>query len=148
MLNKPWFLSQGPVLGATCRHKTLTTDASLTGWGAILEGRSSQGLWKDHHLSWQINHQEMLAVFLALKNFLAYLKGHHVSPAIVWRSIHSMASRSTRSMAAPRPLYQELLSKRFVMRQFGPHRTHSSDFILQNWILPQVPKCFHPSAAR
>ncbi len=28
-----------------------------------------------------------------------------------------------------RPLYQELLSKRFVMRQVGPHRTHSSDFI-------------------
>ncbi len=49
-----------------------------TGWGAILEGRSSQGLWKDHHLSWHINHLEMLAVFLALKNFLEDLRGHHV----------------------------------------------------------------------
>ncbi|CAM4607827.1 unnamed protein product [Leuciscus chuanchicus] len=29
-------LSQGPVLGAPCRRKLLTTDASLTGWGAIL----------------------------------------------------------------------------------------------------------------
>ncbi len=45
----------------------LTTDASLTGWGAILEGRSSQGMWK-----------EMLAVFIALKNVLADLRGHHV----------------------------------------------------------------------
>ncbi len=44
---KPWFLSQGPVLGASCRRRMLMTDASLTGWGAILEGRSSQGLWKD-----------------------------------------------------------------------------------------------------
>ncbi len=78
MWKKPWFLSQGPVLGASCRHRMLTTDASLTGWGAILEGRSSQGLWKDQHLSWHINRLEMLAVFLALKNFLADLRGHHV----------------------------------------------------------------------
>ncbi len=78
MWKKPWFLSQCPMLGASCRRKTLTTDASLTGWGAILEGRSSQSLWKDHHLSWHINRLEMLAVFLALKNFLADLRGHHV----------------------------------------------------------------------
>ncbi len=75
---KPWFLSQGPVLEASCRCKMLTTDASLMGWGAILEGCSSQGLWKDHHLSWHINRLEMLAVFIALNNFLADLRGHHV----------------------------------------------------------------------
>ncbi len=34
------------------------------------------------------------------------------------------------------------------MRQAGPHRTHSSDFILWTWTRPQVPKCSHPSAAR
>ncbi len=78
MWKKPWLLSQGPMLGASCRRKMLTTDASLTGWGAILEGHSSQGLWKDHHLSWRINRLEMLAVFLALKSFLADLRGHHV----------------------------------------------------------------------
>ncbi|KAI2661633.1 Transposon Ty3-G Gag-Pol polyprotein [Labeo rohita] len=33
MWRKPWFLSQGPVLGAPCRRVTLATDASLTGWG-------------------------------------------------------------------------------------------------------------------
>ncbi len=38
-----------------------------------------------------------------------------------------------------RPLYQELPSKRFVMRHVGPHHTHSSDFILWTWTLPQVP---------
>ncbi len=78
MWKKPWFLSQGPMLGASCRRKMLTIDASLTGWGAISEGRSSQGLWKDHHLSWRINRLDMLAVFLALKNFLTDLRGHHV----------------------------------------------------------------------
>lgn len=30
---KPWFLSQGPVLGALCHRVSLSTDASLTGWG-------------------------------------------------------------------------------------------------------------------
>ncbi len=78
MWKKPWFLSQGPLLGASCHYKMLTTDASLTGWGAILEGCSSQGLWKNHHLSWHINCLEMMAVFLALKNFLADLRGQHV----------------------------------------------------------------------
>ncbi len=62
MWNKPWFLSQGPMLRASCRRKRLTTDASLTG------RRCCQGLWKDHHLSCHINRLEMLAVFLALKN--------------------------------------------------------------------------------
>ncbi len=66
------------MLGTLCRRKMLTTDASLTDWGAILEGRSSQVLWKDHHLSWHINCPEMLAVFFALKNFLADLRAHHV----------------------------------------------------------------------
>ncbi len=33
MWRKPWFLSQGPVLGAPCHRVTLATDATLTGWG-------------------------------------------------------------------------------------------------------------------
>ncbi len=49
------------------------------------------------------------------------------------------------SEGALRPLYQELLSKRFVVQQVGPHRTHSSDFILWTWTLPQLPKCSRPS---
>ncbi len=55
MWKKPWFLSQSPVLAAPCCRKTLTTDASLTGWGAGMSGRSTQGLWEGPHLSWHIN---------------------------------------------------------------------------------------------
>ncbi len=51
MWKKPWFLSQGPVLGASCRRKMLT---------------------------WHTNHLEILAVFLTLKNLRADLGGHHV----------------------------------------------------------------------
>ncbi|XDV46927.1 hypothetical protein PO909_016729 [Leuciscus waleckii] len=66
-------------MGAPCRRKLLTTDASLTGWGAILEGRSSQSLWEDHHRSWHINHLEMLAVFRALRSFITDLRADTLS---------------------------------------------------------------------
>ncbi len=78
MWRQPWFLSQGPVLGAPCRCVTLATDASLTGWGAVKSGHPARGLWRGHHLAWHINRLEMLAVFQALKYFLPDLRGHHV----------------------------------------------------------------------
>ncbi len=78
MWRKPWFLNQGPVLGAPCRQLSLATDASLTGWGAVMSGRSARGLWSGCHLIWHINCLEMLAVFRALKFFLPDLRGHHV----------------------------------------------------------------------
>ncbi len=78
MWKKPWFLSQGTVLGAPCRRVMLTTDVSLTGWGEVISGRSAQGLWEGSHLMWHINCLKMLAVFQALKHFFPDLKGHHV----------------------------------------------------------------------
>ncbi len=56
----------------------LTTDASLMGWGAVMSGRSTLGLWEGPHLMWHINCLEMLAVFKALKHFLPDRRGHHV----------------------------------------------------------------------
>ncbi|XP_039523110.1 uncharacterized protein LOC120476208 [Pimephales promelas] len=52
---KHWFLTQGPVLGALYHRVTISTDASLTGWGAVMEGHSVQGLWRSHQLSCHIN---------------------------------------------------------------------------------------------
>ncbi|KAI2652644.1 ORF V: Enzymatic polyprotein [Labeo rohita] len=71
-------LNQGPVLGVPCRHVTLTKDASLTSWGAVMSGRPAQGLWSYHHLSWHINCLEILAMFRALKHFLPDLRDRHV----------------------------------------------------------------------
>ncbi|KAI2646149.1 hypothetical protein H4Q32_030848 [Labeo rohita] len=93
MWRKPWFLNQGPALGAPCRRVTLATDASLTGWGAVMSGRSAQGLWMGHHLSWHINCLEMLAVFRALKYFLPDFRDRHVlvrtdSTAVVYYINH------------------------------------------------------------
>ncbi len=48
----PWFLSQGLVLGAPCRRVTLATDASLTGWGAVMSDHPARGLpdLRDRHV--------------------------------------------------------------------------------------------------
>ncbi len=78
MWRKPWFLSQGPVLGVPCRCVTLTTDASPTGWGAVMSGYPARGLWSGRHLTWHINCLEMLAIFRALKYLLPDLRDRHV----------------------------------------------------------------------
>ncbi len=78
MWRQPWFLSQGPVLGAPCRRVTLAMDASLTGWGAVMNDHPACGLWSGRHLTWHINCLEMLAVFRELKHFLPDLRDRHV----------------------------------------------------------------------
>ena len=49
--------------------QTLCTDASLTGWGTFLEGRTVSGVWEDCHLEEHINLLEMRAVLLPLRHF-------------------------------------------------------------------------------
>ncbi len=159
MWKKPWFLSKVPVLGASCRHKMLMTDASLTGWGAILEGRSSQGLWKDHHLSWHINRLEMLAAFLALKDFLADLRGHHVlvhsdNTSVVSYINHQggLRSRPLCKLACQILLWSQgkLLYPRAAYIP-GVHNI-GADILSRQGLRPgnlsQIPKCFRTSAAR
>ncbi len=75
MWKKPWFMSQGPVLGAPCRRITLTTNASLMGWGVVMSGYSIQGLLEGPYLMWHINFLEMLSVFQALEQFVPDLRG-------------------------------------------------------------------------
>ncbi len=104
MWRQPWFLSQGPALGAPCRRVTLATDASLTGWGAVMSGHPVRSLWRGQHLAWHINRLEMLAVFQALRHFLPDLRNHHVlmrtdNTAVVSYINHQGGLRS-------RPLYR------------------------------------------
>ncbi|KAI2666921.1 Transposon Ty3-I Gag-Pol polyprotein [Labeo rohita] len=56
MWRKPWFLSQGLVLGAPCRCLTLATDVSLTGWGVYPSNY--------YHLT-SINHSQYLSNHIA-----------------------------------------------------------------------------------
>ncbi len=75
MWREPVFLRSGVRMGAIHRRHMITTDASMTGWGAVFEGRPASGEWKEEFLFWHINCLELRAVFLALKYFLPVLGG-------------------------------------------------------------------------
>lgn len=71
-------LAEGVPLGTISSRVTLTTDASLSGWGATLSGRIVNGLWNPHMALLHINMLELWAVFLALKHFTQFIQGQHV----------------------------------------------------------------------
>ncbi len=74
----PVFLRSGMRMGAIHHRHMITTDASMTGWGAVFEGRPASGEWKEEFLFWHIICLELRAVFLALKYFLPVLGGYHI----------------------------------------------------------------------
>ncbi len=78
MWRDPVFLWSGVRMGVIHRRHMITTDASMTGWGAVFEGRPASGEWKEEFLSWHINGLELRAVFLALKYFLPVLGGYPI----------------------------------------------------------------------
>ncbi len=71
-----------PVLGSRIWSFTSSQDANDRclphGLRSDLRGTFESRSVEYHHLSWHINRLEILAVFLALKNFLTDLRGHHV----------------------------------------------------------------------
>ncbi|XP_041864797.1 uncharacterized protein LOC121654646 [Melanotaenia boesemani] len=79
---RPWkrtaFLTTGVPMGTVLTRKVVTTDASMSGWGATHEGRTVNGLWSSQMQSVHINCLELLAVSLALRHFLPLLRGQHV----------------------------------------------------------------------
>ncbi|XP_052473657.1 uncharacterized protein LOC128030230 [Carassius gibelio] len=72
------FYAHGTPLGTVMMRKVVTTDASLTGWGATQEGRTVNGLWPSRLRSAHINYLELMAIWKALNYFLPRLQGHHV----------------------------------------------------------------------
>ena len=68
-----WWIKNLKIFNGTSLVKqvpqvVLQTDASLTGWGAALQGKSIKGTWLFQERKWHIN--ELLAVKLALQTFL------------------------------------------------------------------------------
>ena len=74
----PGFLRSGARLGAVIHRKVVTTDASLLGWGATLEGRTARGPWGPDLMNKHINYLELMAVFLALQEFEPFIRNCHV----------------------------------------------------------------------
>ncbi len=98
-MRDPAFLQSGVSMGAIHRRHMITTDASMTGWGTVFEGRPAHGQWTGEFLSWHINCLELRAVFLALKHFLPVLGKHHIivrtdNMAVVSDINHQGGSRS------------------------------------------------------
>ncbi len=86
-------------MGAIHRRHMITTDASMTGWSAVFEGRPASGEWTEEFLSWHINCLELRAIFLALMYFLPVLGGYHIivrtdNMAVVSHINHQGGSRS------------------------------------------------------
>lgn len=71
-------LTKGVSMGTVLTRKVITTDASLTGWGGVFEGRPINGVWSPHLRRAHINYLELMAVALTLRHFLPFLRGHHV----------------------------------------------------------------------
>ena len=57
---------------------TMTTDASLIGWGCCLDTVTTGGNWTPEEAQHDINYFEILAVFLALKSFSNTVSGKHI----------------------------------------------------------------------
>ena len=79
----PWrkraYLEAGVPMGAIpVRRELVTTDACLSGWGAVWQCRTAQGRWSGRDVAQHINVLELRAVQLALASFLPHLAGRHV----------------------------------------------------------------------
>ena len=56
----------------------MTTDASLSGWGACLDGMTTGGRWNPDEANHDINYLEMLAVLFALQSFSDKVSAKHI----------------------------------------------------------------------
>lgn len=69
-----WWLSYTPVLYKNIAfkhwHLILTTDASMEGWGAVLNDTAANGRWSDSESNLHINVLELTAVFFGLKSLI------------------------------------------------------------------------------
>lgn len=71
-------ISKGRFLKQNQTCVTITTDASMTGWGGVMKSKTVQGLWSTEMTSQHINNLEMEAVFLTLKHFQTELTNKQV----------------------------------------------------------------------
>ena len=62
----------------------IESDASLTGWGALCDGQSTNGRWSPGELEYYINYLELLAGFHALQCFVFFVRDSFM---LDWHSI-------------------------------------------------------------
>ncbi|CAJ0958245.1 unnamed protein product [Ranitomeya imitator] len=99
---KPTSLAKGKSF-LTGQWKVLTTDASLTGWGAVHLHHRAQGKWFPVEATMPINILEIRAILLALRAFRHLLAASHIriqldnATAVAYVN-HQGGTRSTQAM--------------------------------------------------
>ncbi|XP_040294193.1 uncharacterized protein LOC121005490 [Bufo bufo] len=77
-----WWLSksnlENGIFWAQDLPLVITTDASLHGWGAVVQGNSYQGTWGNYVSQQSSNFKELRAVWEALKHTSQLAEGRHV----------------------------------------------------------------------
>lgn len=110
----PWqdqaLLVQGVPLGLIPSRRTVvTTDASLTGWGGVWEGRMVRGVWEPPWTEAHINVLELRACHLSLKALLPFIRDKHVlvrtdSSCTVYHINHQGGTRSLQCLQVTQEL--------------------------------------------
>lgn len=92
----------------------VTTDASNSGWGAVLDSSVVAGQWNREELQLHINHKEAKAVLLAVQSLREKLKGKRVliksdSTTVVWL-VNRMASPKDTLAEIANSLFEECMA--------------------------------------
>lgn len=134
--NKAYMLSGVPMGVVVSHREVVTTDASPTGWGAVWQHRTAQGLWSVQERDLHINVLELRAVHLALRHFLPYLKKKHVlirsdNTTAVFHINHQGGVRSAELLKASQDLLMWAASRLSSLRaMYLPgERNQLADFL-------------------
>ncbi|XP_049321018.1 uncharacterized protein LOC125781314 [Astyanax mexicanus] len=155
----PWrrrsFLMAGVPLGVVAsRREIITTDASLTGWGAVWQRSAVQGSWSFHRAQDHINLLELRAVYLALQHFLPQLQGRHVlvrsdNMTVVYNINHQGCTRSLPALRLARSILtwanHRLASLRAI--HLAGTLNLTADFLSRQRLDPGE-WCLHPDVVR
>lgn len=78
-----WIVPENIFVGMPFRQKPptlkLTTDASLTGWGAHMKGMTASALWTEEEAILHINVLELKTILLELRTFIIHIQGQVVA---------------------------------------------------------------------
>ena len=100
-----WWMSppeNGRTLNVTMPTHVITTDASLSGWGAQMGQQSIQGLWSEPEKLNHINYLELKTVLIALQHWKNQLRNQH---SLTTAGQHESCSISDKRGGAHSPNY-------------------------------------------
>ncbi len=143
-----WWLDSANLAGGRAFRRpqpslTITTDASLFGWGATLPPRQVAGRWGPEHLSSHINVLELWAVFNALQHFRPLVMGRAIlvrcdNATVVAYINRQGGTRSGRLCALTWKLFHWCIRHRITLSavHLPGEENITADALSRGWILP------------